>query len=304
MSGKAISRGWNSTLTQACFSSPFARRLQNFLAGAVLFAVGKNEKKIIIGAIPSLTFSISILAPPDVCVLGSIVQRPYGGFMTAPSLTQPSFYVKNCSLAAIATGEKASSLVELRDKLLTIDEGSVYYHFWGGRMNPRFVETQHHNDFASWAYHRLHDRVLAEKLNVIDPTEFSNLEALRQEVLETIEKRLDDYDMVVWTKKEDRFSFIRSLVIVFESAFSLSQPQDLKETIPSLPPSSIFYHFIDARARTAEGLDDFSVWLNTFGSEYAGLTERFRAIDPYFLSLVQLKEELVKAVHFFFEQRG
>lgn len=214
------------------------------------------------------------------------------------------FFVKNCSLAAIATGESACSLLELRDKLSNLSESCIYYHFWGGRMNPQFVHSQHHNDFAAWAFHRLHDNILAEKLSIIDPTEFENLQALRQEVLETVENRLDDYENVHWTKREDRFHFIRSTIIVFDSAFVISQPKDLPKIIPMLPPSSIFYHFIDARGRTPDKIDDFSVWLKIFGDAYRELIEKILAIDPYFLSLTQLRDELTHVTQQFFDERG
>lgn len=212
------------------------------------------------------------------------------------------FFVKNCSLAAIATGESANSLIELRDKLANVAEGCVYYHFWGGRMNPHFVHSQHHNDFAVWAFHRLHDNVLAEKLSIIDPTEFENLQALRQEVLETIESRLDDYENIHCTKREDQFHFIRSTTIVFDSPYSILQPKELPKVIQLLPPSSIFYHFIDARARTPDKVDDFSVWLKTFGNEYSGLIEKIQAIDPYFLSLTQLRDEIGLVAQQFFDE--
>ena len=170
-------------------------------------------------------------------------------------------------------------------------------------MNPQFVHPQDHNDFASWVYHRLHDHVLAERLSIIDPMEFDGLEALRQELIETIEKRLDEYESIFWTKKEDRFHFISSIIIVFESSLSIAQPQDMPKIIPMLPPSSIFYHFIDARARTPEKTDDFSVWLKIFGSQYENLIEAIRAIDPYFLSLTQLRDELIETTQHYFETR-
>lgn len=49
------------------------------------------------------------------------------------------FFVKNCSLAAIATGDRASSLVELRDRIATIDEECLYYHFWGGQRGAHIA---------------------------------------------------------------------------------------------------------------------------------------------------------------------
>lgn len=213
------------------------------------------------------------------------------------------FFVKTCSLAAIATGERASSLLELRDKLLSIDEGCIYYHFWGGRMNAKFTQSQYHNDFAGWAHLRLHDHVLAEKLSVIDPTEHDHLESLRQEILEVVESRLDDYEIVLWTKREDQFYFIRSTIIVFESKISIERPLDLPFALEKLPPSSIFYHFIDARMRTQEKQDDFSVWLRTNGDHYEDLIEKIQSIDPYFLSLTELRDELVQSTRQYFEEK-
>lgn len=214
------------------------------------------------------------------------------------------FFVKNCALATVATGIRASSLIELRDKLTTIDESSIYHHFWGERMNPQFVHTQHHNDFAAWVFHRLHDHILAERMSIIDPTEFENLEALRQEIIETIDKRLDDYESALWIKKSDGFHFIRSTIIVFESELSISRPEELPKILPQLPPGSIFYHFIDARIRTPEKVDDFSIWLKMFDGQYEALVERIQSIDPYFLSLTELREELTSTFQQFFNSRG
>lgn len=214
-----------------------------------------------------------------------------------------AFLVKNCSLAAIATGERASSLVELRDKLAKVEEGCLYHHFWGDRLHTHFVPSQHHNDFASWVYHRLHDHILAEKLSIIDPTEFENLEALRQEVIEVIEKRLDEYEVVIWTKREDQFHFIGSTIVVFDSPIAINSPEELPQIIPSLAPNNIFYHFIDARTRTVDKKDDFSTWLKIFGTEYEELIAQIQAIDPFFLSLTQLRDELASVTNNYFSAR-
>jgi hypothetical protein len=213
-----------------------------------------------------------------------------------PTATSSAFIVKNCALIALAAGERASSLLELRDKIAVVDESSIYYHFWGSRMHMQFAHPQHHNDFAHWVYHRLHDHPLAEMLNIIDPTEFENLSLLRQEILDTLEDRLDDYEIVLWTKKQDQFYFINSKIVIFESKTTVPRPEDLLETMKQLPPSSIFYHFIDARSRTPEKIDDFSSWLSTFGTRYTQLIQDIRTIDPFFLSLTQLKEELTTAI--------
>jgi len=70
----------------------------------------------------------------------------------------PPFAVKDCALAAISTGQRAQNLKELRERLIGIHPGAVYYHFWGGALRPRFDDPEYNNDFASWARHALQHR--------------------------------------------------------------------------------------------------------------------------------------------------
>ncbi len=53
------------------------------------------------------------------------------------------FSVKDCALVTIATGKKAQNLKEMREHLLNIHLGSVYHHFWGGLLRPRFDEPEY-----------------------------------------------------------------------------------------------------------------------------------------------------------------
>ena len=127
------------------------------------------------------------------------------------------FSVKDCALVTIATGKKAQNLKEMREHLLTIHLGSIYHHFWGGLLRPRFDEPEYNNDFAEWVHHALQDNILAERLSVIDPDPFVNLESLRQELLEVIEQRLDEIETVTWAKPDMQFHFVRSQMVVFDT---------------------------------------------------------------------------------------
>ena len=119
------------------------------------------------------------------------------------------FCIRSCTLAAIATGEHATSLLGLRDKLVTIPLDSIYFHFWGGRLFPHFTHPEFHNDFAMWVHESLHDECLAEKLGVLDPTEYSSLEDLRTDLVDIVEWRLNEYDVVPIGRKDDLFHFVR-----------------------------------------------------------------------------------------------
>ncbi len=208
-----------------------------------------------------------------------------------PTPTSKPFYVKDCALAAIATGERAQNLLDLRDKLRTIHVGCIYYHFWGGRLRPQFEHPEYHNDFAAWAHRSLRDDILSERLGIINPTDYKDMEELRHEVLDIVEERLDEKEMVPWTTRDQRFHFVRSKIIVFDTPHQIDQPQDLVKAIPTLSLSSLFYHLIDATRRTPERIDDFSFWLKSFGEAYEPLIGAIREIDIYFLSLTELKQK-------------
>ena len=202
------------------------------------------------------------------------------------------FAVKDCALIAIATGERANDLRELRDRLETTRLGCIYHHFWGGLLRPSFDDPEYQNDFAVWAYHGLHDRFLAERLALVDPTDFGDLEELRRELIEIIEERLDENELVAWTAAHQQFQFIRSQIVVFDTRIRISKPEELKELIPQLTVGSVFYHFVDARGRTANKNDDFSEWLMGFGDTYDELLEQIASLDPYFKSLTELRSQL------------
>ena len=189
------------------------------------------------------------------------------------------FAVKDCTLIAIATGIKAQSLREMRDKLADIHSGSIYYHFWGSLLSPRFNEPEFNNDFASWSYHALHDMILAERLSVIDPSHFHNMEDLRQEVIDVIEERLYEIEFVPFAKSSQQFNFVRSQIVVFDTRKRIEKPEELSSTLQNFSSGSIFYHFIDARRRTEKNTDDFREWLNGFGEKYSELSNLIANID-------------------------
>jgi hypothetical protein len=213
------------------------------------------------------------------------------------------FEVRGCALLAIATGKSAQNLRELRDHLQTVGRDCLYYHFWGDMLRPSFEEPEFANDFASWARHGLHDHKLAERLGVIDPTEFEDLEALRQEVINVIEERLDEGEMVPWSKADQQFHFIRSQIVVFEIKTRIRKPSRLHTIVPKMSAGSVFYHFVDARRRTKYNLDDFSEWLWGFGDEYRELIDELGAIDPYFLTLREIRTHLSSLFKDYFSRR-
>ncbi len=198
------------------------------------------------------------------------------------------FILKDCDLITLATGVKAQTLKELRDGLQRVPVGSIYHHFWGRLLRPQFDEPEYNNDFSSWAYRGLHDKLLAERLSMIIPTDFEDLEGLRQGLLEVVEQRLDEFELVLSANADEQFHFLKAQIVIFDTGRRFDQPADLLPVLPELSTGSIFYHFIDARQRTGSRCDDFSVWLSAFGPPYEEIAQHLCAIDPYFSSLKEI----------------
>jgi hypothetical protein len=220
--------------------------------------------------------------------------------VSKPKTKSRFFQVQDCVVAAIATGKRAQNLRELRNNLLTIHPESIYYHFWGNLLRPRFDDAEYHNDFAIWSLHALQDAVLAERLGVIDPTEYIDLESLREQVVEVIEERLDELEHVPWSKPDKQFHFVRSQIVVFDTHLRVERPEELAQAMPSVSIGSIFLHFIDARRRTADRVDDFRAWIEDCFDGYEDLNDSLAKLDPFFSGLSELRNELVKVFDSYF----
>jgi hypothetical protein len=204
------------------------------------------------------------------------------------------FAIKDCALIALATGRKAQNLKELREQLQAVDASSLYYHFWGGLLHPGFEEREYGNDLGEWARHCLHDACLAERLALVDPAGFADLEAMREALVDIVEERLEELGTLTWVAVDRQFQFIRSQIVVFDTGRAVTSPEQLTTIIPELSAESIFYHFIDARQRLTGGEDDLRAWLAAWGERYAPLRQGLAAVDIYFTTLYELRRQVAK----------
>ena len=212
--------------------------------------------------------------------------------MTPGGPDSEPFVIKDCALVQIAAGVRAQNVRELRDRLLTVHPGCIDYHFWGGLLRPSFDDPEYANDFAAWARHGLHDNRLAERLGMIDPAEFADIESLRRELIEVLEGRIDEGEYLMWAKPEQQFQFIRSQIVIFDTGRRLSRPADLASAIPGMSAGSVYYHFVDARRRPPLRIDDFRHWLSRHGDRFSAFSDALAEVDPYFTTLTLLRDEL------------
>ena len=213
-----------------------------------------------------------------------------------------AFHIKDCALISLSSGIAVQTLREFREGLSTAPASSIYHHFWGRFLQPRFSEPEYNNDFAAWVYHGLHEKALAERLSVIDPTEFDDIEGLRAELIDRVEEHLDLTEWVPWSRADEQFHFIYSQVLVMDTGRCLEEPRQLVHAVKHMSLGSIFYHFIDARRRTPGRIDDFSAWLLSLGRDYEDLAGSVMAVDPYFSSLKEIRRVLCDRFSAFFQE--
>lgn len=207
------------------------------------------------------------------------------------------FTVMDCAILARTTGLAVQSLRELRDALFKAEPESIYYHFWGGLMRPTFDDPEFMNDFAVWVRRELRDRKLAERLAMVEPSRHASIEDLREELLELVESRLDELDRPLWVGRDGQFNFLAACITVIPTRDTIETPEGLRDVVGRFSRGSLFYHFVDARRRREDGLDDLRAWLDGFPDQrYAPLSAELAGVDPFQGSLVRLAEQVRRAV--------
>ena len=207
------------------------------------------------------------------------------------------FNIKDCTLITRMAGvDSAFNLRELRERLLICPVECLFHHFSETVIRPTFDDYHFRNDFAIWAGRHLRDKVLAERLGILKPYSFKNFEELRNETIDILDERLSESHRNPWVPNGDDFRFMRAVTVVFETNMNLESPADLARLVPEMSLSSIYYHFVEARRRTENRLDDFSVWLDSFGDETKGIRDLLVEIDFYFMTLAEVKSALIDSL--------
>jgi len=207
------------------------------------------------------------------------------------------FAVMDCALLTRMSGiPPAVNLRELRDRVAACGENVLFHHYCETPLRTTFDNPDYRNDFAVWAKLYLGDRVLAERLGILDPYAFASMEELRVSTLEVIDERLGELTMVPWARAGDEFYFMESNTVVFDTGGRIPDPSRLGAFIRKMTNSSVYYHFLEARRRPPIGKDDFSAWLMECGEEYRPCVDALSAIDFYFNSLGFLRREIARVL--------
>lgn len=119
----------------------------------------------------------------------------------------------------------AYNLRELYERIKSCLPDSIYHHFCETPLRISFDDPEFRNDFAAWSRRSLNDDILAEKLGILDPYDFEDIEEIRKIVLDIIDDRLSEISHVPWAKSDQAFHFLQALTVVFDTGRQLGQSQ-------------------------------------------------------------------------------
>lgn len=194
-----------------------------------------------------------------------------------------------------ALGRQALDERELMDRLEEVPAGSIFYHTHGYFLRHRPLTTAYGNDFARWVAVEVRDRALGERLAVVDPFEFTDLEALREELVTIIHDHVRRLAMAPRAELGGAFHFQQSHIVEVELGPVASTLAEFREGLAAVDASAIYFHMVEARARLGRRSGDFAEWLRT-SLELPALAQRVERIDTYMTSLERVRARVLSLV--------
>lgn len=212
----------------------------------------------------------------------AILRREVGPFLFVACLELREF-----------VGLRAENERHLADLIDEVSLDSIYYHTHGFFLRHKFVAGAYPNDFATWAAVQVRDRVLGERLAMVDPAQFPNLQALREELVSVIDDRLRGLQIIPGALLGEPFEFIQSRTVEIPTGTEVRTLEAFRNALLDVDASAIYYHLVEARMRLGRGQNDFAAWLED-GLGLQALAAKVRAVDPYAGSLERARTRLIQ----------
>lgn len=189
-------------------------------------------------------------------------------------------------------GRRARDEQELLELLEDVPIDTIYHHTAARFLRFEVVDAMFPNDFAMWAAREVRDQVLGERLGVIDPFDFPNLEALRQELVTTLDDHLSRISIIPRVIHGEPFHFMRSRLIEISSGHDANDLAGFIDALSRVDTSSIYYHTVEARLRKGVPEGDFARWLGDALHEKA-LATKVARLSPFSSSLEAMRHQLL-----------
>ncbi len=195
----------------------------------------------------------------------------------------------------LLTNRRARDLAELLEHLRVVPGSVIYYHTHHFLVQHQYLSPEPPNDFAYWVTNVLQEDRLGEQLAAIDLIQFRTIRALRERIIEVIERDLEERKQLRTAPEGEEFHLRESVSFVVPTGYVARDLGTFADCMEQLGFGSLTFHFFDARLRLDKGEDDFSEWLSReLGEEE--LARQIARLDPYTYTLDGLRKEVIRLV--------
>jgi hypothetical protein len=187
------------------------------------------------------------------------------------------FRFSSCMELREVLGKRAMDEHRLLELIEEVPADSIYYHTHSYYLRHAYTQHLYSNDFATWVVMYAQDRVLGERLGVLDPFDFSDIEQLREEILSILADHLNPATMVPRCIVSEPFEFIRSHVIEIPLGLEARTLAEFSDALSKVEVGAVFNHVCEARMRKQPLSVDFAYWLSSEGG--LGLQELAQKVE-------------------------
>jgi trehalose synthase-fused probable maltokinase len=213
--------------------------------------------------------------------------------MPVPGVVGPFRFVACVELHEFV-GVRAEDERRLMELIEQVPLDSIYYHTHGFFLRHKFLAGIYPNDFATWAAVHLRDQALGERLAMVDPAEFEDLEALRDQLVSIIDEHLRRLQIVPRiVSAAEPFDFVRSRIVEIPTGAEVRTLEQFRQALLEVDISAVYFHLVEARMRLGRNQNDFAAWLER-GLGLPRLAARVQQVNPYGVSLERTRARLIQ----------
>ncbi|MBI3806741.1 MAG: hypothetical protein HY281_04385 [Nitrospirae bacterium] len=172
------------------------------------------------------------------------------------------FRFVSCMELREVLGKRAMDEHRLLELIEEVPADSIYYHTHSYFLRHAYTQQLYSNDFATWVVLYAQDRLLGERLGVLDPFDFSDIEHLRDEILRIVAEHLN-HSTVPRCVVSEPFEFIRSHIIEIPLALEARTLSEFHDALADVEVGAVYNHVCEARMRKRPLSGDFARWLSS-----------------------------------------
>lgn len=208
--------------------------------------------------------------------------------------TSPFRFVSCMDLREVL-GARAHDEQRLLELIEEVPLDSIYYHTHSYFLRHAYLQGLYPNDFATWVAVHVQDPILGERLSVIDPFDYENLEALRTDLAGIIAEHLNRLKTIPRVVTGEPFEFIRSHVIDVDLGMEVWTLKEFRDSLEQVEAGAIYNHVCEARMRKGRSPGDFACWfMAKEGLDMPELAEQVMKVGRLGLGLEGVRERIVR----------